>query len=91
VRCRCSVCDGDGELLCCEGCANAFHVGCLDPPPTRTALAGTAQWFCSQCVAAQRGTVQRGGSVEGRRQCERQRNRSAWTADAVEPTVGEQV
>ena len=29
---ECEVCKDGGDLLCCDGCINAYHVRCLDPP-----------------------------------------------------------
>ncbi|KAJ5388615.1 hypothetical protein N7509_011156 [Penicillium cosmopolitanum] len=45
----CTICDDEGDLLCCDTCENAFHFGCLRPrvdkknPPK-------GDWFCETCV-----------------------------------------
>ncbi|XP_027062700.1 uncharacterized protein [Coffea arabica] len=41
----CSVCEGVGELLCCDLCPRAFHHGCVDLPRVPE---GT--WYCRCCV-----------------------------------------
>jgi hypothetical protein len=47
----CSKCFGSGDLLCCDGCPQAFHLSCLamthhDVPP--------GKWLCPQCKRAAR-------------------------------------
>ncbi|XP_012586625.1 PREDICTED: autoimmune regulator [Condylura cristata] len=44
---ECAVCRDGGELICCDGCPRAFHLGCLRPP-LRGVPSGT--WRCSGCV-----------------------------------------
>ncbi|WEW61180.1 hypothetical protein PRK78_006670 [Emydomyces testavorans] len=44
----CRVCNGTGNLLCCDGCVDSFHFACLDPPlDSNSPPAG--RWFCSAC------------------------------------------
>lgn len=45
---NCAVCDGIGELLCCDTCDYAFHFECLEPPldPKQPP---EGQWFCPRC------------------------------------------
>ncbi|XP_060052968.1 autoimmune regulator [Erinaceus europaeus] len=44
---ECAVCRDGGELICCDGCPRAFHLGCL-APPLRAIPSGT--WRCSGCL-----------------------------------------
>ena len=44
----CGACGGLGELICCDGCSNAFHGACLEPPVDMTDLSDD-QWYCPQC------------------------------------------
>ncbi|QIW99627.1 hypothetical protein AMS68_005145 [Peltaster fructicola] len=50
----CSACRGPGELVCCDGCSNAFHYFCLDPPLAADSPELDEPWFCYQCVAKKR-------------------------------------
>ncbi|XP_048106905.1 autoimmune regulator isoform X2 [Alosa alosa] len=45
---ECTVCKDGGELICCDGCPRAFHLGCLDPP-----LTSIPSWRCGQCQSTQ--------------------------------------
>ncbi|XP_074290074.1 increased DNA methylation 1-like isoform X2 [Silene latifolia] len=40
----CSVCQGDGELLCCDGCPRAFHLDCISLPSIPD-----DKWYCKLC------------------------------------------
>ena len=42
----CEVCDGSGELLCCDTCNLAYHLTCLSPP-LDSVPNGT--WVCPKC------------------------------------------
>ncbi|XP_067850853.1 autoimmune regulator [Heptranchias perlo] len=44
---ECAVCRDGGELICCDGCPRAFHLGCLVPPLTEIPI-GT--WKCLSCT-----------------------------------------
>jgi hypothetical protein len=82
---RCSACDGEGELLCCDGCENAYHGRCLNPPLNPKELADSAKWFCPECVSVRQGSSQ--SHVRGKRQP----GRSMDDSDVIEAKVGEQV
>ncbi|XP_047445726.1 autoimmune regulator isoform X2 [Mugil cephalus] len=43
---ECTVCRDGGELICCDGCPRAFHLGCLDPPLTSIP---SGSWQCEWC------------------------------------------
>uniref|UniRef100_A0A8C7A2F2 AIRE regulator n=1 Tax=Nothoprocta perdicaria TaxID=30464 RepID=A0A8C7A2F2_NOTPE len=43
---ECAACGDGGELICCDGCPKAFHLGCLVPPLTEVP-SGT--WRCRSC------------------------------------------
>ena len=45
----CSACNGQGDLLCCDGCEHAYHGDCLDPKVDPESLAEDAPWFCDAC------------------------------------------
>lgn len=44
----CRVCNGSGQLLCCDGCVDSFHFSCLDPPVNPDSPP-EGQWFCPSC------------------------------------------
>ncbi|XP_040842544.1 autoimmune regulator [Ochotona curzoniae] len=44
---ECAVCHDGGELICCDGCPRAFHLGCLCPP-LRDVPSGP--WRCPGCL-----------------------------------------
>ncbi|KAI6091144.1 hypothetical protein F4821DRAFT_255429 [Hypoxylon rubiginosum] len=48
----CCTCNGDGDLVCCDGCHNSCHYLCSDPPiysegPDRTM---PDEWYCNECI-----------------------------------------
>ncbi|XP_029929915.1 autoimmune regulator [Myripristis murdjan] len=43
---ECAVCKDGGELICCDGCPQAFHLTCLDPPLT---CIPSGSWQCQWC------------------------------------------
>ena len=48
----CAICEGDGELLCCDSCPSAYHLECLDPP---LSAVPAGSWYCPRCTAQGRG------------------------------------
>lgn len=42
----CVLCNQGGELLCCDGCTNAYHMNCLEVLPRDL----NADWFCDICT-----------------------------------------
>jgi hypothetical protein len=45
----CHQCNGTGQLLCCDGCANSYHFSCLNTP-LDPANPPEGQWFCPSCT-----------------------------------------
>ncbi|XP_061653476.1 autoimmune regulator isoform X2 [Phyllopteryx taeniolatus] len=43
---ECAACTDGGELICCDGCPQAFHLTCLDPPLTSIP---SGSWRCEGC------------------------------------------
>jgi len=43
---ECTVCGDGGDLLCCDGCVNAYHLECLQPPMKDVP---SGRWFCPEC------------------------------------------
>ncbi|KAM3604963.1 uncharacterized protein V6R79_018800 [Siganus canaliculatus] len=43
---ECAVCKDGGELICCDGCPQAFHLSCLDPPLISIP---SGHWKCDWC------------------------------------------
>jgi hypothetical protein len=48
-------------LICCDGCANAFHFKCCDPPKDNTPEELEDPYFCHECRA--RDAPETNGSV----------------------------
>lgn len=46
---HCSSCRSNGALIYCDGCPNAFHLWCLDPP-MENIDESESRWFCPACV-----------------------------------------
>lgn len=47
---NCTECGKTGRLLCCDGCSNAYHHRCLNPPrKVKDKIDG--DWFCPECVS----------------------------------------
>lgn len=44
----CHLCNGSGQLICCDGCANSFHFSCLEPP-LDPANPPAGNWYCPKC------------------------------------------
>jgi PHD-finger len=45
----CHQCNGTGQLLCCDGCVNSYHISCLNPP-LDPAGPPEGRWFCPSCT-----------------------------------------
>jgi hypothetical protein len=62
----CSCCRGGGDLLCCDGCSNAYHLGCVG-----IAEVPSGSWYCPECKLErrqrQRRKEQKAGRLAGRR------------------------
>ncbi|RLN52768.1 hypothetical protein BBJ28_00012012 [Nothophytophthora sp. Chile5] len=43
---HCELCSTGGKLLCCDGCARAYHFSCVQPPITDVP---EDDWFCPRC------------------------------------------
>lgn len=48
----CTACGGSGTLVMCDGCENAFHYRCCDPPLAKKDM--DKAYFCNECQAAGR-------------------------------------
>lgn len=46
---QCAVCTEGGELLCCDTCPLAYHIGCVYPPLRRIPR---GNWACQVCTGA---------------------------------------
>lgn len=44
---ECTVCHDGGELMCCDGCINAYHLTCVTPPLEELPV---GLWFCPECI-----------------------------------------
>ena len=44
---QCSVCDTGGDLVCCDGCPKAYHIGCI--PALKRDGVPLGDWFCPRC------------------------------------------
>lgn len=44
---HCGVCNGDGDLICCDGCDNAYHAQCVSPPLVKIP---DEEWYCVTCT-----------------------------------------
>ena len=59
---RCEVCDGEGELLCCDFCPRAYHLECTGLPQ----VPGDDQWRCPACErSSAAGAAPPGAAAEG--------------------------
>ncbi|KAL4807565.1 hypothetical protein BDV18DRAFT_158783 [Aspergillus unguis] len=56
----CRNCEGNGQLLCCDGCVFSFHFSCLDPP-LDPANPPNGDWFCPKCSIQKSLNTLRGG------------------------------
>ncbi|KAL4190590.1 hypothetical protein AMTRI_Chr07g25450 [Amborella trichopoda] len=48
---ECVICDNVGDLLCCDGCPQTFHLDCLNPPLARVP---PGRWLCPSCCPVER-------------------------------------
>lgn len=44
----CSKCHKPGDLICCDGCVNAFHFECIDEH-IKPILDDDSKWYCQNC------------------------------------------
>jgi hypothetical protein len=44
---ECAVCDGEGELLCCDGCVASYHRQCIGMSVKEALPDG--KWLCPEC------------------------------------------
>ena len=47
----CEICQGFGNVVCCDGCPKVYHAACIDPSdPARKGLDNDDDpWFCGSC------------------------------------------
>ena len=47
----CEICQGFGNVVCCDGCPKVYHAACIDPEdPARKGLDNDDEpWFCGSC------------------------------------------
>ena len=45
----CDVCQQSGEIIVCDFCPKAYHLGCLDPP-LEAAPGDIEDWACQYCL-----------------------------------------
>jgi hypothetical protein len=43
----CDICNDGGDLLLCDNCIRAFHLGCLNPPLSEIPV---GEWHCPSCM-----------------------------------------
>ena len=58
----CYMCKDGGELLCCDICPLAYHLGCLIPPME---VIPDGEWSCPRCEVRE-GGEERERKEEGR-------------------------
>ncbi|KAL3518453.1 hypothetical protein ACH5RR_021042 [Cinchona calisaya] len=87
----CSICQGTGELLCCDMCPRAFHKVCVNLPSIPE-----GNWYCRYCVnmIQKEKFVERNvnavaaGRVAGIDPVEEVKKRCVRIIGALEPEVG---
>lgn len=49
----CEVCQGFGDVVCCDGCPRVYHPACvpLESPSRKSLDADEDPWFCPKCMA----------------------------------------
>mmetsp|Transcript_26682 Transcript_26682/g.56166 ORF Transcript_26682/g.56166 Transcript_26682/m.56166 type:complete len:834 (-) Transcript_26682:102-2603(-) len=48
---ECKICNDGGELICCDGCINSYHLKCIKPEMKEVPK---GQWFCTECEEKRR-------------------------------------
>lgn len=58
----CAACNDGGELICCELCPDAYHIGCAVPA---LSVIPQGDWYCPQCIesGASRATSMNGSDI----------------------------
>eukprot|EP00977_Amphora_coffeiformis_P019560 scaffold7349_cov173-Amphora_coffeaeformis.AAC.41 len=47
----CQVCQGFGDVVCCDGCPSVFHPHCVPQGPSKDSLDNNEDpWFCPNCI-----------------------------------------
>ena len=57
---HCHICKDSGELLCCDFCPLAYHLGCLTPPMEN--IPDGSDWKCPECRVPTSAVVSEGDS-----------------------------
>ena len=61
----CQVCDGEGNIMICDGCPKTFHKSCTGMEPKSRREKDSDEWFCRQCRGdRQRQTIHMVSCVE---------------------------
>ena len=47
----CTVCGKTGELVCCDTCPAAVHLGCMTSKDMKVDTETDAPWYCQECCA----------------------------------------
>lgn len=51
---QCEVCNDGGDLICCDGCVNAYHMECIKP---RLGEVPVGKWYCMECEKKRTKTI----------------------------------
>lgn len=87
----CSMCEGMGELLCCDMCPRAFHIECVNLPSIPE-----GNWYCRYCLnmmekekfVEHNANAVAAGRVAGIDPVEEVKKRCVRIIGALEPEVG---